>query len=71
MGGEWVGVTENECEWVKNEQKWVEVSHSGWECMGVGGSRQEWMGTGESGWEQMEVGGSWWEQVGVSGSGWE
>ena len=39
MGGEWVGVTENECELVKNEQKWVEVSHSGWECMGVGGSR--------------------------------
>ena len=37
MGGEWVGVTENE--WVKNEQKWVEVSPSGWECMGVGGSR--------------------------------
>ena len=51
MGGEWVGVTENECGWVKNERKWVKVSDSGWECMGVGGSRWEWVGTGGSGWE--------------------
>ena len=54
-------VAENECEWVKNELKWVGVSGSGWECVGVDGSRWKWVGSvfwlGECGWGSVWVSG--------------